>query len=80
MNHPEEFIGSEVKVTAAKNKSLMGLQGKIVDETMTTFIIIAEGKAQKAIPKKGCVFLINNIQVKGDDIEQRPEDRIKTRR
>jgi ribonuclease P protein subunit POP4 len=83
MNHPEEFIGSEIQVTSARNKSLIGLKGKIVDETKKTFTItIKDGAAgkDKKILKEGCVFTINSKSIRGEDIAQRPEDRIKSKR
>jgi RNase P/RNase MRP subunit p29 len=80
MNHPEEFIGLEIMVVSAKNPSLARLQGKIIDETKNSFKIIGKDKKEKTILKEGCIFIINNNKIIGNDIIQRPEDRIKARR
>ncbi len=74
-----EFIGMECAVMSAKNANQAGIKGKIVDETMKNIIIMADEK--KIIPKKGTVFQLSvgnkKIELKGDFIIGRPEDRIK---
>jgi ribonuclease P protein subunit POP4 len=77
-HHPEEFIGSELRVIDARNKSLVGLAGKIIDETKKSFVIRA-GTEEKTILKAGASFMINNQSLRGDDLAQRPEDRVKKR-
>ena len=32
-----EFIGEKIKIISASNKSLIGMEGKIIDETKNTF-------------------------------------------
>jgi len=75
-----EFIGLDVVVVDAKNKSLIGIQGEIVDETKQSFIILDE-KSEKHVLKKGTSLKlkINNQEliIKGDILVGRPEDRIK---
>ncbi len=75
-----EFIGLDVVVVDANNKSLIGIQGEIVDETKQSFIIQNE-KSEKRVLKKGTSFKlkINNQEliIKGDILVGRPEDRIK---
>jgi RNase P/RNase MRP subunit p29 len=85
--HPEEFIGAELKVITAKNKSLEGIKGKIIDETKKTFKIRTQGDKStktiittKIVLKEGAVFIINNHHIIGADIAQRPDERIKLRR
>ncbi|MFH0870823.1 MAG: ribonuclease P protein subunit [archaeon] len=85
--HPEEFIGAELRVIEAKNKSLEGIEGKIIDETKKTFKIRTQGgkqadktKTTKTVLKEGAVFMINNHRIIGADIAQRPDERIKLRR
>ncbi len=79
-HYPEEFIGKELKVVDAKNKNLIGLSGKIIFETKNTITIQTQDLDEKTILKTGCQFTINNREVNGDDIVQRPEDRIKKRK
>ena len=77
MNYnPDEFIGCELTIVNSKNKSQIGLNGKIVDETKKTFTIIHKNE-EKIITKQECTFIINGKTISGNDIAQRPEERIK---
>lgn len=76
--HPEEFIGCELAVVDSNNKSQVGLTGKVVDETKKTFTIIHKNK-ETQITKQGCTFTINGKTISGNDVAQRPEERIKKR-
>ncbi|MBI3190552.1 ribonuclease P protein subunit [archaeon] len=71
-----ELIGLECEVVNARNKSSVGIKGKITDETMKTVAI-----NDKMIFKKGTVFRIKvgdkKVDVDGDFLTSRPEDRIK---
>jgi len=78
-----ELIGLNIKVCDAKNKHLIGLEGKIIDETKNTLLI--EGKDKRRRLVKSQVVL--NIQFKGKMIMvngkllvNRPEDRVKRMR
>ena len=79
-HHPDEFIGSELKVIRAGNKSLEGLSGTVVDETKKSFTIRAADGSEKAILKNGCTFSIGGREVNGSDVEARPEERIRPRK
>ena len=81
-NFPKhEFIGLKVKVLESSNENQIGIEGKIVDETKK--IIKIESKSgEKSIQKKGSVFEFEipkngKITIIGNEIEIRPEDRIK---
>lgn len=71
-----ELIGLECKVVTANNKSQIGMQGKIVDETLKTLSI-----SGKKVEKKGSVFRVKleskTIDIDGNYLLSRPEDRIK---
>jgi len=76
-----ELIGLEVLVEKAANKSLEGLQGKVVDETRQTLTLKTE-KGEKKVPKVVCVFVFRlpdgkKVRVAGELLVSRPEDRIK---
>ena len=77
-----EFIGLKVHVTSKKNKSL-NLNGTIIDETKNTIKIEDENNCEKIIPKVGSTFLFElpqgEIEINGDILSIRPEDRIKKR-
>lgn len=76
-----ELIGLEVKVAKSSDKSLVGLTGKVIDETMKTLLISCEGR-EKRIPKNICTFHFNLpgnvvVEVEGWAILGRPEERVK---
>ena len=74
-----ELIGLECKVVSSGNKSLVGLAGRIADETMKTLVLDREKR--RRIPKQGTVFRIavgkRSVIINGDMLVARPEDRIK---
>jgi ribonuclease P protein subunit POP4 len=70
-------------VTSKKNKSL-NLKGTIIDETKNTIKIEAMDNTEKVIPKMGSIFVFEipngeKIEVDGNILSIRPEDRIKKR-
>lgn len=73
----EEFIGFPIKVIDSKNKSLIGKQGKVIDETQNLIIIEETNNKVLKLLKKGTIFKINNKAINGDKINKRPEDRVK---
>ena len=78
-----EFIGLNVEITNAKDKSLK-LLGTVIDETKNTIKIEDANKKEKLIPKKGSIFLFElpngeKIEINGNILSIRPEDRIKKR-
>jgi ribonuclease P protein subunit POP4 len=72
-----EFIGKLVRVVESLNKDLIGIEGKIVNETRDMFEIETEDGVKSA-QKKVCKFLFikENILVDGAIIKCRPEDRL----
>lgn len=84
MNSPDnilacEFIGLETKIGKSSNTQIVGLKGKIVDETKFTFILETE-RGQKIIPKKHSRwdFFFNDktLSVSGDKISKRSHQRM----
>ena len=71
-----ELIGLRCRVVAAKNKSHVGASGVIRDETMKTLVM-----DNKRVPKAGSVFRVwmdnATVDIDGDAILARPEERIK---
>lgn len=71
-----ELIGLQCKVVNSLNKSQIGISGVIENETLKTIVING-----KRIFKKGSIFRINvankTVDVDGDHLLTRPEDRIK---
>ncbi|MCL2148048.1 MAG: ribonuclease P protein subunit [Methanomassiliicoccaceae archaeon] len=72
-----EFIGLEVSVLSAPYS---GISGRVVDETRNTLTVSSAG-AERMVPKRGNEFRFIHegapIDIRGTDIQHRPEDRIK---
>ena len=51
-----ELIGKKIEITRAKNKSLVGISGKVADETRNTIKVIDEKNKEKTIIKKQVMF------------------------
>lgn len=71
-----EIIGREIKIINSKNETLIGIKGKIINETKNTLTIKTDEKTKKLI-KEQITFTINDTIIKGKEITYRPEDRIK---
>jgi len=72
-----EFIGSDLEVIDSRNKSLIGLKGKIVDETQNMFILDNGKKIIKSHSKFKIKMNKKTIEIKGYLLVGRPEDRLK---
>ncbi|MDP4012766.1 MAG: ribonuclease P protein subunit [Candidatus Nanoarchaeia archaeon] len=74
------LIGRNIEIVEAKNKSLVGLKGKVVDETKNTLIIETKDR-EKSVLKEQVKLLINfkkeKIKADGKIFVGRPEERIK---
>jgi ribonuclease P protein subunit POP4 len=79
-----DYHGCLIRVVKAKNQSLIGKEGIVIQETKNMFIIIEEKKNRKcSILKKDCLFSmdvkigdsIQTICVSGAAIALRPEQR-----
>ena len=78
-----EFIGLDAKVVKSPNSHLVGITGRVVNETRNTFTIL-HGIKEKTIIKKDAIFnfsLPNGtiVEIDGKILIGRPEDRIKKR-
>jgi ribonuclease P protein subunit POP4 len=75
-----ELLGCNCTIADSPNRPLVGLSGRIIDETQNT-IVIQTKERNRRIMKKGSIFIITikdkKYQIKGDLINFRPEDRIK---
>jgi ribonuclease P protein subunit POP4 len=74
-----EFIGLDTEIIKSNNSQVVGLNGRIINETKSMFTINTE-KGMKMIPKlvNDWRFSINgkNLTVKGSSIAKRPFERI----
>jgi ribonuclease P protein subunit POP4 len=78
-----EFIGLETKVVKSSNPYLIGIAGKVIDETRNTFTILS-GDERKVIVKDTAVFEFaltdgTVVEIDGKIMMGRSEDRIKKR-
>jgi len=76
MNQREELIGKEIKVVNSRNKSLLGITGKVTDETRET-IVVETTKGKKRLLKNGSVFMIDEKTFQGNILLGRSEERLK---
>lgn len=70
----------EIEVTASNNKSLIGKSGKIIDETKQTITIQSKNKKIKLIKsqiKMKTKYNNQTVEIDGNLLVNRPEDRIK---
>ena len=78
-----ELIGLDIEVVKSPNSNLIGIAGRVVNETRNTFTIFQENK-EKTIIKENAIFnfsLPNGtiVEIDGNILIGRPEDRIKKR-
>lgn len=75
-----ELIGLNIEIVEAKNKALIGLKGKVIDETKN-LLIIQTKKGEKKILKDQVTLNIKvkdkKVQLEGKLLVGQPEDRLK---
>ncbi len=76
-----ELIGLNVRIVGSSNKSSIGLEGKVVDETRNMLTIEKADGSEVSVPKETSVFSFEVgsawVRVDGKILIARPEDRIK---
>ena len=78
-----ELIGLEVKIADSCNRQIMGMKGKVIDETRNT-LIVADEKNKRTIPKDVAVFQFRLhdeivVEINGVKLVGRPENRLKAK-
>jgi len=78
-----EFIGLNAKVVKSANRSQIGISGQVINETRNT-LVIKHRNEDKTIPKEAAVFQFTLpdgivVEIEGNAILGRPEDRVKKR-
>ncbi len=78
-----ELIGLNVRVANAKNPTMKGLRGRIVDETRNMLIVVS-GERKIRVPKDVATFRVKLgdgtvVEVDGARLVGRPENRLKTK-
>lgn len=74
----KELIGLDVKIIGSKNRSNIGIKGKIIDETRNSMVIKTDN-GDKMVLKENVVLELTNkgLMVDGKMLAGRPEERIK---
>ena len=76
-----ELIGLAVRVAGSTDKGLIGMSGKVVDETLRTLTIARDDARESVVGKVGQTFEFTTAQgkvlVEGAAIEFRPDERAK---
>ena len=79
----DNFIGLDVKVIKSSNPDVVGIKGKIVDETRNTFIVTRDAKKTILVKETSIFdFVLPDktvVEIDGKVIMGRPEERIKKR-
>ncbi len=74
------LIGFNLEVVQSCSKELVGIKGKVVDETKNT-LRIETGKKESVVLKKPNIFLVSvgkkKIRIDGEKIMFRPEEKAK---
>ena len=73
-----ELIGREVRVINSRNEALIGIQGRVIDETRNTLVIETSNGVKKVL-KNEVTLKIDEITFKGSDLIGKFTDRIKKR-
>ena len=75
-----ELIGLDIKIVSSKNQDLLGLKGRVIDETKNMLIIQSNNQIKKIIKNQVTLELkMNNklMQIDGKLLTGRSEERIK---
>ncbi|GGM72018.1 ribonuclease P [Thermogymnomonas acidicola] len=79
----DDLIGYHCEVVRSSNSALVGIGGKIVDETRN-MVYIGSGRRVRAVPKGVVTLKISKpgreVYLKGPLLCYRPEDRLKESR
>jgi ribonuclease P protein subunit POP4 len=78
-----EFIGLETAVVNSSNPAMVGISGRVINETRNTFTIKQDNK-MKVIAKDTSIFDFiftdgTIVEIEGKVINGRPESRLKKR-
>jgi ribonuclease P protein subunit POP4 len=76
-----ELIGLRVRIVSSPNRTLRGLEGKVVDETRTMLVIERADGSEVSAQKETSVFSFElggaRVRIDGRVLVGRPEDRIR---
>ena len=67
------LIGTEIEIVNAQNKNLLGLSGRVIDETKNLLTLETQ-KGVKKVIKSQITFKIGTNIIKGNHVIRRPEE------
>ena len=67
------LIGTKIEIVDAQNKNLLGLSGKVIDETKNMLTLETQ-KGIKKLIKSQITFKMGSSIIKGDHVIRRPEE------
>ena len=80
--YPHELIGVRLRIEDSTSKDLVGLEGKVLDETQNLLVLDVAGKKEMKILKSAITLLSfqkgeNVVELSGAELLARPWDRVK---
>ncbi len=75
-----ELIGKELEIIDADNPTLIGIKGKVIDETKNMLIIETNNETKKLVKKQVTIKTKiegKTVTIKGEVLQGRPEERLK---
>ena len=77
----QEFIGLSAKVVRSPNSSLLGISGRVINETRNTLVIQHKNRARTVAKNVAVLHFVmpdgTIVEITGKVIVGRPEDRVK---
>lgn len=75
-----ELVGLRARVVESSDPSLVGIEGRIVEETARTFVVSTDD-GEKTVPKEYTTFEFElpdaTVRVEGDAVDARPAERVR---
>ena len=72
-----ELIGRTATIVQSADPGMVGLSGRIIDETLRTFLLRREDGREVRVGKAESTFEVDGARIPGLAMEFRPEDRTK---
>jgi ribonuclease P protein subunit POP4 len=73
-----DLVGRDLKVVDAHNNALVGITGKVVDETKSTLRVRTD-RGEKTLLKEQVTIEVDGTRIEGELLTQRPEKRTRLR-
>jgi len=81
-----ELVGLHARVVESADPSLVGIEGRVVEETAHTFVVSTdEDDGEKTVPKEYTSFEFElpdsgrTVRIEGSAVDARPAERVRVR-